>query len=1545
MSVISTGIISGGKSCGGNSNIPPETYKGDYNAFANTPDLKKTGTIVSTATVGDFYIVTVAGTQDLGGGSKEYGKGDKAKFNGSFFDKEDVVIPDGNQIVLDKTDSASPTVTQAINSKASSTNLTQEVQNRINADAGLQTEINGKANLVSGAVANHLLITNANGQPQNSGYSISETLDATTDNIPTSKAIDKGVATDVVTIKPSEGIGNNKTAPLYFSGMDNSQFFVSYLSNLSGSNNKVYFGVKKASNPNVDALVLDLTPKKALLFGSYIATITNLVLRYDNNNFPYYTNQILVDQSTGDRAIVKQNFTSSTSTTFQDLINSNKIAIIPLGSRTPYPTLDNPDQNPLYNNANGFSVDSEIEYNGQVWVYISENAEGIPSWVIKEDVVNVSRSFGLVGEYANGTIIIVSNAIGMPNADYSANPIPANLFAKSFKANYIINDSQPVFDILDSNGNLVNQLPLEYLSSSENPIKNDDDLLLSNHNLGCTNQGDLNDALTSAISNKADKVANATAGHLASLDVNGNLADSGITASNVTTQGNSFNGENQLVKLNGSGKVPASTIPTILTDLAEPGNNISLTLNSLTGKYTIASTGGNPGTEDQGLKVVSVNGNDTTGNGTYDNPYKNINKALSVVKWNSTILSQPSSGGLTHNMSQIIVPEDSSNPSVIHWNITLKGDEGATNANRTEFTFDNTTINFISLPATNVRLNFVDLNLNFNANPTKPLIFGGGGGNVFENITLAKHTTPLTFDFTNWKNTSNFLYLRDLSLNAFAGNLKFKNIPVGISNITVYIQGGNSTNLSLDTLEIATLNPTATLTIIVDNNIIFGENAGLISPNAIILTNEVKDFIGFIATSGEFLTRNISGLYILSANIISVGSRGDVVYIIKTGLNTSILGGRVRTYAQCPNDFLNVLTGVTYFKEAGYWSTKENTITAGTTAQYYRGDKTFQTLNSTAVGLANVNNTSDANKPISIATQTALDSKASITEVTKKLENTVATFVEQSTTPLVPNAGKLSFYAKTDDKLYYLNSAGAEVEVGTANGASGELEPIGTVKAYYGKIAPQGYLICDGANYSKDIYASLWAFAVSESLTTTNTANKGLFFDSGASTFKVPDLRGYFLRGLGGVDPTVGRAMGSVQADDFKSHGHVYISGRTFPGVEAGSGGYSWARYENDTSTTSNVGGAETRPVNIAVNYIIKAQVIGGASIVGGLTYKGSWDASTNTPTLPNVSDQNGFYYKVSVKGNTNINGITSWDVGDWIVFNGTNYDQIANYEAVNSVNGKLGNVVVTATDVGLGNVTNDSQLKRSSDFKTFEKKTDISANDIFLIEDSEASDVKKYGTIQGVLNLISSTGDVQYNAIDNTLTTPPSASDGDRYLIPATGATGAWLNQGNKIATWSSGAWSFLTPTLNMVVVITGGSNVGLSYAWNGTSWATYQASGVPTGTLLISSLKTVPAGYVDVSTSRQTLSKVTFSKLWNVAVSDGLTTTSSSEYGRYLDLSPGNNSGNFQTIYVGDWFPRFAGPSRQQGTWQGDQLRWHQHGYADYYAAGGVGWAAIQT
>lgn len=55
---------------------------------------------------------------------------------------------------------------------------------------------------------------------------------------------------------------------------------------------------------------------------------------------------------------------------------------------------------------------------------------------------------------------------------------------------------------------------------------------------------------------------------------------------------------------------------------------------------------------------------------------------------------------------------------------------------------------------------------------------------------------------------------------------------------------------------------------------------------------------------------------------------------------------------------------------------KENTIAAGTTAQYFRGDKTWVALDKAAVGLSAVDNTSDLNKPVSTAVSSALAAKA-----------------------------------------------------------------------------------------------------------------------------------------------------------------------------------------------------------------------------------------------------------------------------------------------------------------------------------------------------------------------------------------------------------------------------------------------------------------------------------------------------------------------------------------------------------------------------------------
>jgi hypothetical protein len=91
------------------------------------------------------------------------------------------------------------------------------------------------------------------------------------------------------------------------------------------------------------------------------------------------------------------------------------------------------------------------------------------------------------------------------------------------------------------------------------------------------------------------------------------------------------------------------------------------------------------------------------------------------------------------------------------------------------------------------------------------------------------------------------------------------------------------------------------------------------------------------------------------------------------------------------------------------------------------------------------------------------------------------------------------------------------------------------------------------------------------------------------------------------------------------------------------------------------------------------------AAVLGALSYQGTWNASTNTPTLTSSTGTKGYYYVVSVAGNTNLDGITDWLVGDWAVYNGTVWQKVDNTETVTSVNGQTGAVTLTTTNIAEG--------------------------------------------------------------------------------------------------------------------------------------------------------------------------------------------------------------------------------------------------------------------
>jgi microcystin-dependent protein len=176
------------------------------------------------------------------------------------------------------------------------------------------------------------------------------------------------------------------------------------------------------------------------------------------------------------------------------------------------------------------------------------------------------------------------------------------------------------------------------------------------------------------------------------------------------------------------------------------------------------------------------------------------------------------------------------------------------------------------------------------------------------------------------------------------------------------------------------------------------------------------------------------------------------------------------------------------------------------------------------------------------------------------------------------------------------------------------LVPAGAVQAFAMNSAPAGWLAANGNEYAKTgDYAALFA-AICTTYGETNGSG-----GAGTSHFRVPDLRGYFVRGSGiNGDLTESGAFGAKQADALISHTHSGTTGNdspdhthtsTFATASSSAGGPAFvqgvvgtvaattktssgasARHTHSftSSSMSPTGATETRPKNIAMLYCIK---------------------------------------------------------------------------------------------------------------------------------------------------------------------------------------------------------------------------------------------------------------------------------------------------------------------------------------------------------------------
>ena len=153
--------------------------------------------------------------------------------------------------------------------------------------------------------------------------------------------------------------------------------------------------------------------------------------------------------------------------------------------------------------------------------------------------------------------------------------------------------------------------------------------------------------------------------------------------------------------------------------------------------------------------------------------------------------------------------------------------------------------------------------------------------------------------------------------------------------------------------------------------------------------------------------------------------------------------------------------------------------------------------------------------------------------------------------------------------------------------------PVGTIISYSTSTVPSGYLECNGQEVSRETYSALFA-----KIGTTYGAGDG------STTFKVPDLRGEFLRGTGTAtrNTGTGEAVGTHQ--DATRHVAIVTDGSKNIVIRAGQlFGYSsqdrtfgttttahdqlrYAPSVNDTTTGEN--SYTSRPTNTAVLYCIK---------------------------------------------------------------------------------------------------------------------------------------------------------------------------------------------------------------------------------------------------------------------------------------------------------------------------------------------------------------------
>lgn len=274
------------------------------------------------------------------------------------------------------------------------------------------------------------------------------------------------------------------------------------------------------------------------------------------------------------------------------------------------------------------------------------------------------------------------------------------------------------------------------------------------------------------------------------------------------------------------------------------------------------------------------------------------------------------------------------------------------------------------------------------------------------------------------------------------------------------------------------------------------------------------------------------------------------------------------------------------------------------------------------IGLGNVDNTADSLKPISNATQAALNLKINLSQ--KGANNGVATLDAGGKVPLSQLAIGAQVYLGTWSAA--TNTPHVQDGVGTAGDTYRVVEG-GTIDLGSGPITlyPSDDIIYNGTIWQRN-----------------------------PATSQVTSVNG--------------QAGTVVLTSDDINEGYTN-------------------KYYTDARANLKINVSEKGTNNGVATLDAGGKVPASQLPVGAQVYKGTWDASTNTPTLADGVGTAGWTYRVTVAGTQNLgSGAITFTVGDDVIYNGTIWQRNPSSVGVSSVNSQTGTVVLTTDNINEGN-------------------------------------------------------------------------------------------------------------------------------------------------------------------------------------------------------------------------------------------------------------------